>query len=78
MKKISNKRRIELIKKWSQWFYERTSSFETRLGAQLAYLWAAIASDHCVELAKHAVLVRVLNDNAIPKTDEIWRYIHVQ
>lgn len=73
----SNTKKIELIKHWSQWFHDHSSSFESRVGSQLAYLYAAIAKDTYVELKKHSALVRVLRDNDIQKTDDIWGYIKV-
>lgn len=77
MKAKSDKRKVQLIKDWSQWFYDHSNSFESRVGAQLAYLYAAIANGTYVELKKHCALVRVLRDNNIPKTDDIWGYIKV-
>lgn len=80
MKKLSAKKKVKLIKKWSSWFYDHTNSFEEgTIGSELAYLYAAICknSDYVV-VAKDSDLFQLLECEGIKKTDRIWDYIKVE
>lgn len=71
--------KIELIQKWSDWFYSHTDSFEyDNLGVEIAYLYAAIARNSCIQIfdpEDRNPLVKLLMENAVSPSDEIWEYI---
>lgn len=74
--------RLALIRKWSDWFYAHTESFTGKLGLQLAYLWAAIAKAHKIEVGPHDPVVETLKrqypkEPVIAKNDSIWDYIDI-
>jgi hypothetical protein len=75
LEKRTPEQRLELIKTWSDWFYQRTESFEGELGLQLAYLWPAIAKAHVIEVSASSCIVKLLEKFLVPKHSEIWGYI---
>ena len=77
MKKLSAKKKVKLIKKWSNWFYDHTNSFEEgTIGSELAYLYAAICKDSdYVVVAKDSDLYQLLIKENISKDDKIWNYV---
>ncbi|HWY35150.1 MAG TPA: hypothetical protein VNX68_10930 [Nitrosopumilaceae archaeon] len=80
MKKLSAKKKIKLIKTWSKWFYEHSDTYEEgTLGADLAYLYAAICKDTYIEVSeKDCDLVKLLRQEGISEEDyKIWDYIHL-
>lgn len=79
-KKRTAEQRLTLIKKWCQFFVDRTDTFDGELGTGLAYLWPAIARGGFCEFAEDHALVRILRypSNNIGKNSPIWDYIEVQ
>lgn len=69
--------KLELVLKWSDWFYEHTETFRGSLGTQLAYLWPAILKDRQIEVSSRSTIVQILKQNEVPDTDNIWDYIDV-
>ena len=78
MRRRSPGQRIELIQKWSKWFYERRETFTGELALQLAYLWPAIANEHVISASKSSEIVQVLEEFRVPKHSEIWDYIVIE
>lgn len=75
LEKRSSDDRVDLINKWSHWFYDNTESFEGKLGMQLAYLWAAISKGTKIEVDPSSPLIRLLRQKQVPETELIWEYI---
>lgn len=71
------RRRLALIQEWSSWFHAQTESWKVPLGTQLAYLFAAMANDHYVELSRSSALVRLLRRENIPSSNRIWQFIRL-
>ena len=71
--------RIDLIDRWAAWFVSKTESWYSdqagELGAQLAYLFAAMATNNSVELSCEDELVRILLTHGVDQTEDIWEYI---
>lgn len=71
--------KIKLISRLADWFYNNTNTWETRLGSQLAYLFAAIARDHKYDAYGDEEIILLLQDTTLPqpisKDDEVWDYI---
>lgn len=72
----SMEEKVELVKKWSSWFYNHTDSFDGKLGMQLAYLWPAILNDNVVECSERDPLPKLLRENGVTEDDILWEYIH--
>lgn len=73
--KRSSDERVDLINKWSHWFYDNTETFEGKLGMQLAYLWAAISRGTKIEVDPSSPIVRLLEQKQVGKSELIWEYI---
>jgi hypothetical protein len=81
--KISNMKtaqeKIDLIDKWSTFFIQQTESWYSdlagELGAQLAYLFAAMATGISIDLYDHDELICILYQAKIPLSEDIWEYI---
>lgn len=78
--------RLDLIIKWSDWFYASVESFSSEvsgeLGMQLAYLWAAIAKGNQIECDPSSDLINCMKGragyrNRVPFDAEIWKYIDI-
>lgn len=77
--------RIDLIKKWSDWFYEATGTWAPdaagNLGMHLAYLFTAMAKGTLIEVQEHDEIIKCLRGQEgydvapVPKTEDIWEYI---
>lgn len=68
------KEKVKLINKCSKWFYDHTSTFEGMLGAEIAYLYAAICRNTKIDLLFDSELLALLKEEKYPDED-IWEYI---
>jgi hypothetical protein len=75
-KPISDKKKVELIRFWSKWFYVNTETFSGALGRQLAYLWPAIINDNQIEVSERSAIVQILKHRVAPDSD-IWGYLDI-
>ena len=69
--------RARLIAKWATRFYDITESWNWPIGMQLAYLFAAMARGSHVALRRNSALVRLLRQEACPRTS-IWRFTRLR
>ena len=65
------------IRKWSDWFYKHTESFDGALGRQLAYLWPAVVKGEQIEVTPQSAIVRLLRRHNIQDDDTIWCFIDI-
>jgi hypothetical protein len=69
--------KLDLIKKWSEFFYQNAETFKGSLGTDLAYLWPAIIKGNKVEVSRRSRLISLLKEFEIPKDDVIWEYLDI-
>ena len=76
-KKLTNKQKIDFIIKWSNFFYDKTDSYQDEIGEFLAYFWPAVAKDTYVEVTSNNDALQLLKENKI-KDKELWKHIKIQ
>lgn len=78
MKKLlSDKKKVEFIRIWSDWFYDHSSSYRGALGVQLAYLWPAIIREHQIEVSERSAIVKLLRKQKVAPDSDIWGYLDI-
>jgi len=79
----SAQEKIDLISEWLTFFMKNTESWYSdqagELGAQIAYLCAAIAADDGTqnEYFEDEEIILFLKEHEVPETASIWEYIYV-
>ena len=69
--------RVELVRFWSQWFYDHTDTFQGVLALGLAYLWPAILNAKMIEVEANHPILRILADCDVPKDSPIYDYLDI-
>jgi len=74
---LSDKKKVELIHFWSEWFYMNSETFNGALGKQLAYLWPAVVKDHQIEVSERSAIVKLLRKHKVAPDANIWSYLDI-
>ena len=71
-------KRLCLIARHANHFYQSTETWSGTLGMEIAYLFAAIAQNQQVQLNRRSSLLKLLRRIQVSPEDLIWKFIRIE
>ena len=73
----SDVEKLKLVREWSDWFYNHSTTYRGSLGLQLAYLWPAMLFDRQIEVSPRSSIVKLLKREGVDTSETIWEFLDV-